>query len=226
MSDVLYNPGWNALVTGNAALAKGHGDVRYFDAEVSPIIGLANFNELLLNDLYNQIPDNTPRVVFTPEDIVIPPSWKLLRYMTGYQMVWEKPANTALDDDIIHSLTHEHVPQMLELTQLTVPGPFSTRTIEFGYYEGIFEDEKLVAMAGQRLNPGMFTEISAVCTHPQYLGKSYARKLLLSQVSRMLAAGNLPFLHVRDDNERAVNVYKHLGFKISSVMNFHFIEKA
>ncbi|MDT3404718.1 GNAT family N-acetyltransferase [Mucilaginibacter terrae] len=227
MNTALHNPAFNALTTGNSHLAKGTGEVRYFDPEVSPIVGLARHDGNLLNSLHEQIADDSPRVVFTPEEIHIPSSWKLLRFISGYQMVHNNPVAAANNGSAATlPLTHEHIPQMLELTKLTAPGPFDSRTIEFGYYEGVFDGNKVVAMAGQRMNPGQYTEISAVCTHPDYLGRGYARQLLLSQVNRMNAAGNIPFLHVRDDNERAINVYKSLGFEISSVMNFYFIKKA
>lgn len=224
MDNALNNPAWNALTTGSSNLANGTGEVRFFDAEVSPIIGLAQHNGNLLNELHQQIPDNTPRIVFTPQDIQIPSTWKLLKYITGYQMVCSNPVIANPGNSPIWPLTQEHIPQMLELTKLTAPGPFAQRTIEFGHYEGIIDDNEVVAMAGQRLHVNNNTEISAVCTHPNHLGKGYARQLLLSQVKRMVAAGNTPFLHVRDDNERAINVYKGLGFEISSVMNFYFIK--
>lgn len=226
MNHILNNPAFNALTTGNSHLAQGEGEVRYFSSEVSPIIGLAEHNGNLLNELHKQIPDNNPRIVFTPEEIPIPECWQLLKFISGYQMVCTKPVAVEAGNDAIVPLTNVHIPQMLELTKLTAPGPFDTRTIEFGYYEGVLDDDRVVAMAGQRLNPGNCTEISAVCTHPDYLGRGYARQLLLSQITRMTAAGNVPFLHVRDDNERAINVYKNLGFEISSVMNFYFIKKA
>ncbi len=82
---------------------------------------------------------------------------------------------------------------MLTLTQLTNPGPFAARTIDFGHYYGIFEGDKLVAMAGQRLHAFEYAEISAVCTHPDHSGRGYARELLLHQLHRIQTAKNIPF---------------------------------
>jgi predicted GNAT family acetyltransferase len=106
----------------------------------------------------------------------------------------------------------EYIPEMLALTQLTAPGPFFQRTIEFGEYTGIFADDKLVAMAGQRMQPLPYVEISAVCTHPDHLGKGYAGMLLNEQIKRIMAVGKIPFLHVLADNP-AVRVYERVGFK-------------
>ncbi len=103
---------------------------------------------------------------------------------------------------------------MLELTNLTKPGPFGRRTIEFGNYEGIFVNDQLVAMTGQRFHCYHHIEISAVCTHPLHQGKGYAKQLLLSQLEQIIAAGSNPYLHVKTDNQRAVNVYEALGFTV------------
>ena len=102
---------------------------------------------------------------------------------------------------------------MLALTKLTNPGPFAQRTIEFGNYYGFFEGDELVAMAGQRMHIGDHVEVSAVCTHPDHLGKGYAGILLTEQIKRVIKAGSTPFLHVLDDNYGAIRVYERVGFK-------------
>ena len=102
--------------------------------------------------------------------------------------------------------------EMIELTALTKPGPFSTRTHELGAYFGIREGSKLVAMAGERLKVPGYTEVSAVCTHPDHNGKGYARVLMIEVMRVIRERGETPFLHVRQDNERAIALYERLGF--------------
>jgi predicted GNAT family acetyltransferase len=80
-------------------------------------------------------------------------------------------------------------------------------------------------MAGQRLNPAPYAEISAVCTHPDYLGRGYAGKLLLNQAKRIKAASEIPFLHVKSENERAIKVYEKLGFVTRKEMSFYVLRK-
>jgi ribosomal protein S18 acetylase RimI-like enzyme len=226
MEHVLDNPAWNALISGNKNLAKGNDFVKYFDDDVSPYVAfkentIANFN--LLHDF---APVNRPYLFVTPGEIEIPDNWKILNTIKGLQMVCNTPKPHVRNPDInVVDLTTEHVPQMLALTKLTNPGPFATRTIEFGHYQGVFAGDKLVAMVGQRLYPQPYAEVSAVCTHPDYVGKGYARELLIRQIGRIKAAANIPILHVRDDNERAIKVYESLGFATRIAVTFYVILK-
>jgi predicted GNAT family acetyltransferase len=102
--------------------------------------------------------------------------------------------------------------EMMELTKLTKPGPFGKRTHELGAYIGIRRDGKLVAMAGERLKVPGYTEVSAVCTHPEHTGRGYARILMMELMQRILNRDETPFLHVREDNGRAIKLYQELGF--------------
>ncbi|WP_286345670.1 GNAT family N-acetyltransferase [Frondihabitans sucicola] len=109
------------------------------------------------------------------------------------------------------ALSRDDVPEMLRLTAATKPGPFEVDTIEFGGYRGIFDGDELVAMAGRRMNPPGWTEISAVCTDPRYRGRGYARELVLDVLRGIRADGARGFLHVAHGNP-ARAVYESLGF--------------
>ena len=110
-------------------------------------------------------------------------------------------------------LTHSDVPEMQALAQLTKPGPFGARTHEMGDYLGIRSAGILAAMAGERLRLPGYTEISAVCTHPHHLGHGYASALMGELMNRIRNRRELPFLHVRPENTRAIQLYERLGFK-------------
>ena len=225
MEYVLDNPAWHALVTGNSNLAKGTGEVKYFDKEISPFVGLNEYTTDGFDMLYRQITHYNPVIFISPDEVAIPPKWKLLNHIVCLQMIYDEP-NAAIDNTIeLVALQQRHVPQMLALTKLTNPGPFAERTIEFGHYYGIFDGDKLIAMAGQRMHPTPYAEISAVCTHPDYLGKGYARQLLLGHANRIIKAGDIPMLHVRSNNERAVNVYESMGFTSRKELNFKVLQK-
>ncbi|MBK0379642.1 GNAT family N-acetyltransferase [Mucilaginibacter segetis] len=225
MEHLLDNPAWSALTSNNKNLSNGNAHARYFDKEVSPIVGLIENTEENLLELYNLIPDDSPKLFVSKDEMQIPQPWEVLNYIPGYQMVHETQTPLTESGLAISPLNEMHIPQMLALTKLTKPGPFATRTIEFGHYSGIFEAGQLAAMAGQRMHAYNYAEVSAVCTHPDHTGKGYARQLLIQHINRILANGEIPFLHVRDDNDRAIKVYQRLGFVIRTRVNFYFIKK-
>ena len=91
---------------------------------------------------------------------------------------------------------------MLALATLTRPGPFFARTHQLGAFIGVKQDGRLVAMAGERMQPTGFTEVSGVCTHPDPRGRGYAGGLMRQVAARILARGETPFLHAYADNDR------------------------
>jgi predicted GNAT family acetyltransferase len=104
------------------------------------------------------------------------------------------------------------VPEMLELIRLTEPGPFKERANELGKFYGVRQDGKLVAMAGERIRLTGFTEISAVCTHPDFQRRGLARGLMHRISREILARDEIPFLHVFAGNSNAICAYETLGF--------------
>ncbi|MBH8558433.1 GNAT family N-acetyltransferase [Hymenobacter negativus] len=222
---VLDNPVWNALISGNAPLAHGTAQVKYFAEDVSPFAGFETCTPQALEALHALVPAGRVLGIVSPVPLHIPAPWQLMQQMQVGQMVQERPAANNLLGPPATPLGPAHVPAMLALTQRTNPGPFFPNTIAFGHYEGIFEGNELVAMAGQRMNPSPYAEISAVCTHPDYLGRGYAARLIQRQAQRIVAAAGIPFLHVKADNTRAIRLYQHLGFVTRKEMSFHIIRK-
>jgi ribosomal protein S18 acetylase RimI-like enzyme len=225
MQHPLNNPSWHALVSGNKNLAFGNEKVKYFDVQVSPFVGLEENSADNFKILGNILANNKPIGFISDIELEIPEGWKLFRYVKCLQMVYISVQRFDLEDINLIPLTDLHIPQMLELTKLTKPWPFDERTINFGDYFGIFEDDKLVAMGGQRLHPKPYQEISAICTHPNYLGKGYASQILKFHINRILNEEGIPFLHVRHDNHRAIQVYERLGFDTRTYLHFYFIQK-
>ena len=225
MKNSLDNPVWNALVSGNRHLAKGSERVKYFDKSVSPFAGLIDNSKANLLELYEQSVADQPVLLWADQPLALSKKWTVIDCIPGLQMIYDQPTVQVYETTGITSLTENDVPQMLALTKLTKPGPFGTRTIEFGNYEGIFENGQLVAMTGQRFHCFDHIEISAVCTHPDFLGKGYAKQLLLSQLTQIIANAKKPYLHVRADNERAIYVYRALGFSVRMPVYFYVIKK-
>jgi len=133
--------------------------------------------------------------------------------VTANQMVWD--AAPPPDEGAFGAvrLGSTHVPQMLQLVAATQPGPFAERTIELGEYYGVFEGGRLVAIAGERMAAGNLREISGVCTDPDFQGRGLARRLVALLVRRQLQRGEVPFLHVVQDNSQARRIYERMGFR-------------
>lgn len=226
MEDVLYNPVFNALLLHDSHLGAGTDNVKYFDEEVSPFAGFQNNYSAGFADLYDLLPPARKILYAIPQHITEPGGWEIKAAIDGLQFIYPEgniPANPSITPV---PLDKSNIEEMMQLAALTKPGPFGNRTIEFGHYHGVFVNGRLAAMTGQRLHVDNHTELSAVCTHPDFLGKGYAAALLLHQLHFILSQNQKPFLHVRADNARAIALYERLGFKVNREMNFYFMKKS
>jgi len=213
------------MLSRDAHLCFGTEKVKYFDEQVSPFAGFHEDYDKGFDDLYNLLPAGRKILYATPQLIKEPEGWQVLAEVKGLQFIYPEGMNLAEPSIKPVPLNNENIEEMMQLATLTKPGPFGPRTIEFGHYHGIFENNQLVTMTGQRLHVADYTEISAVCTHPDHLGKGYAAALILHQLKLILEEGQKPFLHVREDNDRAIALYERLRFKVRRGMNFYFMER-
>ncbi|MFJ8532352.1 GNAT family N-acetyltransferase [Streptomyces sp. NPDC093591] len=146
-----------------------------------------------------------------------PPDWEPVFVLDGRQMIWRGGNRTgqthAARDTGVVELAAADVPEMLALVGRAEPGPFWPRTHELGTYLGIRAEGRLVAMAGERLRPPGWTEISAVCTAPEARGQGHALQLVRALVARILSRNDRPFLHVAETNTAAIALYERLGFE-------------
>jgi predicted GNAT family acetyltransferase len=164
-------------------------------------------------------------VLFTPDAVAVPAEFKIMFAATGEQMMGT-PAEMAAGSTEIVRLGVDDVPAMMELTALTKPGPFTPRTHELGVFLGIKIDGRLAAMAGERMKPGDYTEITAVCVHPDFRGCGYAQ-ILLGAIARQISArGEIPFLHVFSDNAGAIALYRRQGMEIRRRLHVTVLGKA
>ncbi len=221
---ILDNPIWNSLSTLHAHFAEGDELAKRYPPEVTL---LAAMGEPTI-EAYGSLAKTLQRAgaaLFLDQPPQIPPSWITVHASPLVQMVCEKP-NLAQDGFPAEKLTPADVPEMVALAELTKPGPFGTRTRELGEYLGIRQAKRLVAMAGERLHLPGYTEVSAVCTHPDFQGHGYARELMSILTRKIIRRGETPILHVRQENVSAIHLYEKLGFRTRRLIHFVIVRTA
>jgi ribosomal protein S18 acetylase RimI-like enzyme len=220
-SAALDNPIWSALNSAQSDWALGGPLARRFPADVAPFGGLLEQSAEAYQALEAILPGATT-ALFLSAPPQLPPGWQLLHGGQMYQMTVDQP----IDEDVFtyRQLHPADVPEILALTRLTEPGPFLARTIHLGSYFGIYQQGRLAAMAGERLHLTGFTEISAVCTHPDFRGRGFGNALLSMVRNRILARGEMPFLHVRASNATAIRLYQKQGFAIRARLHLAVVK--
>src|ERR1700731_1149196 len=174
MLDSLDNPIWSALTTEHQHLARSHGLARRYPPDVSPFAAFLHPTEDAFVDLQRLVSPGEHVALFTASPLDVPGDWQVDRSRWIDQMICEASLAPPLVAPLPLGTTD--VPEMLELTAATEPGPFLPQTIQMGSYFGIrANDGRLAAMAGERLRSPAFTEIRAGCTHPEFRGHGYAR---------------------------------------------------
>jgi ribosomal protein S18 acetylase RimI-like enzyme len=206
-------PIWTALTTRQAALAEVNGLARRYPPAVAPFAAIADESPQSWAALHALMEPDEPAVLFTPDPVTPPAQFEIVMAATGEQMIGT-PAATNIDTPPLVMLGVDDVLAMTELVELTKPGPFGPRTHELGTFLGIKIDGRLAAMTGERMKPGSYTEMTAVCVHPDFRGRGYAQVLLAAVSSRIVARGEIPFLHVFSENASAIALYHRQGMTI------------
>ncbi len=224
----LNNPIWNSLVTRHTSLAigagVGHGLARRYPADIGPLSALHEVTPAAFEDLAAIVPTGEATALFLEDVPAIPTGWELIREAAIVQMVCSAgPPRLSIDADIL-LMRPDDFPEMVALATLTEPGPFRTRTAELGEYLGIRVEGHLVAMAGERLSPVGFTEISAVCTHPDFRGRGYAKALVSEVARKIYAECRVPFLTSLAANDGAIHVYEQVGFVVRRTFHLMIVK--
>ncbi|WP_439392633.1 GNAT family N-acetyltransferase [Bradyrhizobium sp. PMVTL-01] len=210
---LLDRPIWSALTTSQKHLAEGSPKALRYPVDMTPFADMADMSAASFAALGDLMSLSQVAVLFTPEPVEIPAGFKVVLADTGEQMIGS-PADSPLRDVEIVTLGAADVPAMMALAELTKPGPFALRTHELGTFLGIRAGGELVAMTGERMKPGKFVEMTAVCVHPDYRGRGYAQALLAAVARRIEARGEIPFLHVFSNNRSAIALYRRQGMRI------------
>lgn len=235
MDRTLDNLAWSALITAQSAFAEGTQKARRYKAGILPFAGLAAATADAAEELDTLM---APGEMFylIGELPPLPARWQLELTLPCAQLL--APADLygmPQPQETIFPLGETDKEEMYRLITSIQPGYYHPDTRQLGEYFGIRRKGQLIAMAGERLRftdvgggkdataPAAYTELSAICTHPDYTGHGYAQQLIAWVCRRQTAKGITPFLHVALSNERALRLYIHLGFRHRREIVFHRI---
>lgn len=214
MSDhPLDNPIWTALTTRQQPIAEGGALARRYPTAIAPFAGFADSSPAAFGALHAMMSSTDRAALFTTEPVTPPASFTVQMEATGEQMIGNPRDVPGVAPDLVR-LGAADAPEMLALAELTKPGPFSLRTHELGNFFGIRVDGRLAAMTGERMKPANYTEMTAVCVHPDFRGRGYAQALLAAVSRQIVARGEIPFLHVFSNNAPAIALYERQGMTI------------
>ena len=223
------NPFWSSLQTRHRALALRDGEVARYPRQFAPFVGVAHADVDAGESLSRLVgPEETLLLLGVAPRLSAP--WTLEAFQPLAQMIRTAPIEV-IDGPPIIELTEAHRADVLALTALVYPHYFRERTMELGRYFGIYLPDKsgdirLAAMIGERLGTDTHTEMSAICTHPDFTGRGYAQRLTAFLTNDTLAHGRTPFLHVSHENARALRLYEHMGYTLRRDIGFWALRRA
>ncbi|NBE50166.1 GNAT family N-acetyltransferase [Streptomyces boluensis] len=215
----LDQPAMAALTGPQAGFAEWQGRVARFPADVAPWLALpAEPEQRDWADLAALVGPGGEFALAATTEVTGPEGWAETFRVPGVQLV-DDGVRARPDEEAV-PLGPDDVPEMLDLVGRTRPGPFMKRTVELGGYVGIRRGGALVAMAGERLRPTGYAEISGVCTDAAYRGQGLGGRLVLAVAAGIRERGEVPFLHTGADNTGAIRLYEALGFRLRRHVSF------
>jgi GNAT superfamily N-acetyltransferase len=218
MKHILDRPVWSALTSRHAALAEGSDLARRYHPSTVPFAAARDDSAESLQALGELAGPDEALLLLQADPIVLPSGYLAEIMASGVQMVLQRtPPKVA--DTRIERLSEADAPEMLALATLTKPGPFSPKAQALGEFFGVKADGRLIAMAGERLKPAGYTEVSGVCTHPDFQGRGLGKLLSVFMTHRVLERDETPYLHAYATNAAAIGLYESIGFQLRTMMN-------
>lgn len=221
MAHPLDRPVWNALTSRQAQLARGGAGALRFDPDYAQFAACVDPRDTTA--LLPLIAGGSIGVV-EADDTPFPTQLHAHRAICNQMTATAITPGQARFDVV--ALNDDDAAEMLALATLTKPGPFYRHTNRLGDFIGVKIGGRLAAMAGERMKPQGFTEVSGVCTHPDFRGRGFAGGLMRLVAERILARGETPFLHVYPDNDGAIALYEALGFRFRARLHYTVLSQS
>lgn len=216
---VLDDPAWHALVGPHARFAEGDERVLRYPSDVAPFVAVRNWDDPQVWDSLIRLVGHGAEIGLSGDVPPLPDGWEELWRGEGVQLVETDALRPVPDPDAV-LLGEADVPEMLALVERNRPGPFLPRTFELGRYIGIRREGRLVAMAGERLRPEGWTEISAVSTDDAHRRQGLASRLVLDAAFHIRQRGDRALMHAAAENVSAIGTYERLGFALRTRTTF------
>jgi len=215
----LQNPVWASLMQTHKKFELEYFGVKFYDPAICPFGAFSeDYDTKKALNKYAELTDSFFLVSENKTPVFDKNRIALENKIDGCQMVLENLNEVEIKEEIV-PLTEEYIDEIYDLVWLVMPGYYRKKTFEMGNYFGIFRDDKLVSIAGQRMQTDTFIEVSAVVTHPDYTKRGYASQLIVHTTKEIIKENKLPILHTNKGN-KAIPLYEKLGYKISRDMNF------
>ena len=216
---VLDSPAWSSLTGAHRDLAIGNEHVLRYPQDVSPFVGVRDWEHPDVWDAILDVFGHDAVVSVSHADPMLPEGWRPEFEIPGVQLVQTERLSPRPEPGAVE-LGAADSEEMLTLIALTRPGPFEARTHEMGRYVGIRRGGELIAMAGERLHPAGWTEISAVAVHPEHRRQGLASRLVLDVAFHIQGRGDRALMHASAANTSAIAGYEKLGFALRRRLTF------
>jgi ribosomal protein S18 acetylase RimI-like enzyme len=206
----LDNPVWYSVSETHKDFGIDFGTIKFYHSDYCPFggfIALDNMEQSISE--YSKLANNFFTIGEKPN---VPDSLKLNNELICLQMIIHDKIEEKIEDEIV-KLEEEHLDDLLGLVKIVYPEYFKKKTYLLGNYYGIYKNNQLVAVTGERMQMDEYTEVSAVITHPEHTGKGYAKQLVTHTANAIFAKNKMPFLHVAESNVGAIKLYEKLGFQ-------------
>lgn len=224
MNHKLANPTWYSLCETHKKWCVEFNEVKFYNPEICPFGAFLdetktakalNAYAKLTDEFFLVSEDQTP--TFDAKHVVLD------QKIEGCQMVLDNLVNIEITEKII-PLSEKHIDEIYDLVWLVMPGYYRKQTFNMGNFFGIFKDEKLISITGQRMQTDAYIEVSSVVTHPNHTRKGYAKQLTAYVTKEILKTGKTPILHTTKGNP-AIKLYEKLGYKLTRDMNWWFFKR-
>lgn len=224
MENKLQNPVWASLSETHKKWSIELNGVKFYNPKICSFGAFTNVFKTA--EALTQYAKLTDKFFLVTENEN--PQWDenfvlLDKKIEGCQMVLSSLKKIEMTEEII-PLTENYIDEIYNLVWLVMPGYYKKRTFDMGNYFGIFRNNQLVSIAGQRMQTNNFIEVSAVVTHPNFVRQGFAKQLTAFVTQEIINMGKLPILHTTKGNP-AIKLYKSLGYRLTRNMNWWYFFK-